>query len=98
MKTMALPRSGCLATSRVGTPAIRQAGTRSRSVAGASRPSASPRAHIQLTASLASPAGRPTPPPPPPNQDPPPPPAPPPPPPPRGHHHTTNATPQSIPL
>src|SRR6266568_3913326 len=40
MNTMALPRSGCLATSNVGTPAMRQGGSSSRSVAGASRRSA----------------------------------------------------------
>ena len=57
MNTMALPRSGCLATSNVGTPAMRQGGKSSRSVAGASRRSASQRASMSTTASLASSAG-----------------------------------------
>src|SRR5437773_4087655 len=41
MKTMALPRSGCLATRNVGRPAMTQGGRRSRSVAGGSRRPAS---------------------------------------------------------
>src|SRR3989449_754502 len=47
MNTMALPRSGCLATSNVGTPAMRQGGKSSRSVGGASRRSASQRASMR---------------------------------------------------
>jgi len=36
-KTMALPRSGCLSTRSIGTPAITQAGIRPRSESGGSR-------------------------------------------------------------
>src|SRR2546427_6657597 len=42
----------------VGTPAMRQGGSSSRSVAGASRRSASQRASMRTTASLASSTGR----------------------------------------
>ena len=57
MKTMALPRSGCLATRNVGRPAMTQGGRRSRSVAGGSRRPASQLASIRMTASFASSAG-----------------------------------------
>ena len=60
MNTIALPRSGCLITSSVGRPAMTQGHSRSRSVAGASRRSASQRASIRMTASLASSAGWPS--------------------------------------
>src|SRR2546425_11411612 len=56
-KTMALPRSGCLSTSRHGIPAMSPGMIRSRSVAGASRMAASWRASIRITASFASSAG-----------------------------------------
>src|SRR5882762_1937179 len=60
MNTIALPRSGCLMTSSVGRPAMTQGHSRSRRVAGASRRSASQRASIKMTASLASSAGWPS--------------------------------------
>src|SRR6267378_4740286 len=60
MNTIALPRSGCLMTSSVGRPAMTQGHSRSRRVAGASRRSASQRASIRITASLASSAGWPS--------------------------------------
>src|SRR5207247_4536702 len=57
MNTMALPRSGCSTTRATGTPTITHGYTRSRSVVGGSRRSASQRASIRMTASLASSAG-----------------------------------------
>src|SRR5256712_1955064 len=57
MNTMALPKSGCLSTSRQGKAAIRPGIIRSRSVAGASRSVASQRASIRIVASFASSAG-----------------------------------------
>src|SRR5712671_2192685 len=56
-KTMALPRSGCLSTSKQGKPAMIPGMIRSRSVAGGSRSVASQRASIRMVASLASSAG-----------------------------------------
>src|SRR5438876_2760882 len=57
MNTMALPRSGCSTTRETGTPTITHGYTRSRSVVGGSRRSASQRDSIRMTASLASSAG-----------------------------------------
>ena len=57
MNTIALPRSGCFATRRVGTPAMTQGGNKSRSVLGASRRPVSQRASIRTTESFAISAG-----------------------------------------
>ncbi len=57
MNTIALPRSGWSTTRANGTPTMMLGYTRSRNVAGGSRRSASHRASIRITASLASSAG-----------------------------------------
>ncbi len=60
ISTRALPRSGSATISTNGTPAMRQGGTSSRSVAGAARRSASQRASINTTASFTSSDGCPS--------------------------------------
>ena len=59
-KTIALPRSGCLSTSRAGRRAMPMGGKSPRSVVGGSRRAESQRASIKIVASLASSTGCPT--------------------------------------